>query len=104
MKYFVVTAFGAFLAHTLYRICRTTAGVPCQAIFYENAALKGVETDEFIVYREIIINISRFFLFLVLAGLLFIFPKLSITFIIAAIFSLGFILLGNLPKFKLRQK
>lgn len=106
IKYFVVSAFDAFLAHTLYRICRTTAGIPFQTILYEKAALKGAEADEFIIYREIIINISRFFLFSILAGLFFFIPKINIAFIIAAIFSLGFMFLGKLPefKFKLRWK
>lgn len=100
IKYFVVTPFGAFLSHTLYRISRTTAGIPFQTLFYEKAALKGEETDEFIIYREIIINISRFFLFLVLAIFFFFVPKINIAFIIAAIFSLGFMLLEEPSKFK----
>ncbi len=104
IKFFVVTPFGAFLSHTLYRICRTTAGIPFQTILYEKAALKGEEADEFIIYREIIINISRFFLFLVLAIFFFFVPKINFAFLIAAIFSLGFMLLGDLPKFKLRWR
>lgn len=104
IKFFVVTPFSVFLSHTLYRICRSAAGIPFQTILYEKAALKGTEADEFIIYREIILNISRFFLFLFLAIFFFFVPKVNIAFIIAAIFSLGFMLLGNLPrlKFKIR--
>ena len=104
IKFFVVTPFSVFLSHTLYRICRSAAGIPFQTIFYEKAALKGAEADEFIIYREIILNISRFFLFLFLAGLFFFIPKINLAFLFAAIFSLGFMLLGSPPKFRSRLK
>lgn len=104
IKFFAVTPFSVFLSHTLYRICRSAAGIPFQTIFYEKAALKGAEADEFIIYREIILNISRFFLFLFLAGLFFFVPKVNLAFILAAIFSLGFMLLGRPHKFRLKLK
>ena len=103
IKYFVITPFDAFLAQTLYRICRTSASIPFQTIFYEKASLRGAEADEFIVYRETLLNISRCFFFIILAGVFFIFPKVNIAFIIAAIISLGFMLLGIPPKFKLKE-
>lgn len=102
IKYFVITPFDAFLAQALYRICRTSAGIPFQTLFYEKTFFKGAEADEFIVYRETILNISRCFFFIILAGIFFIFPKVDIAFIIAAILSLGFMFLGISPKFKLR--
>lgn len=103
IKYFVITPFDAFLAQALYRICRTSAGVPFQTLFYEKTFLKGAEADEFIVYREIITNISKCFFFIILAGVFFIFPKVNVAFIMAAIFSLGFMFLGIPPKFKLKK-
>lgn len=102
IKYFVASPFDAFLAQTLYRICRTSAGIPFQTIFYERAALKGAEADEFIISREIVINLSKFFLFIILAGVFFIFPKVNIAFIIAAVVSLGFMFFGVPPKFKFK--
>lgn len=102
IKFFVVTPFAAFLSHTLYQICRTAAGIPFQTILYEKAALKGAEADEFIIYREIIINISRFFLFLFLAIFFFFIPQINVAFLIAAIFSLGFMFLGDLPRLKIK--
>jgi MFS family permease len=102
IKYFVMIPFDAFLAQTLYKICRTSATIPFQTFFYKKALLKGAEADEFIVYREIIFNISRSLFFIILAGVFFIFPKINIAFIVAAILSLGFMLLGIPPKFRLK--
>lgn len=104
IKYFVVTPFGVFLSHILYGICRSAAGIPFQTILYDKAALKGAEADEFIIYREIILNISRFFLFIALAIFFFFIPKINLAFLLAAVFSLGFMLLGSPPKFRLKLK
>jgi len=104
IKYFIATTFDAFLAHTLYRLSRSAAAVPFQTFFYEKAALKGAEADEFIVNREIIVNVARF-LFLGLAALVFwIFPLLPINgiFFFAALMSLGFMFAGKIPKFSLK--
>jgi len=100
IKYFVVNPFDAFLAQTLYRICRISASIPFQTFFYDKISLKGKEADEFIVYREILTNLSRFFFFLILAGIFLFFPKVNIAFIIAAVLSFGFMLMGIPPKFK----
>lgn len=102
IKYFVTTSFDAFLAHTLYRICRTSSGIPFQTIFYEKTAQRGHEADEFIIYYEIVINISKFFFLAGLAGIFLIFPYVNIAFLIAAVLSLGFMFLGKLPKFKFK--
>ena len=77
---------------------RVTAAIPFLTIFYERASLKGAEADEFIVYREILLNVSRCFFFIALAGIFFFIPKINIAFIFAAIFSLGFMFLGVPPK------
>ncbi len=100
IKYFVVNPFDAFLAQTLYRICRISASIPFQTFFYDKISLRGKEADEFIVYREVLTNLSRFFFFLILAGIFLFFPKVNIAFIIAAILSFGFMLMGIPPKFK----
>lgn len=101
IKYFVTTPFGAFLSHSLYRVCRSAAGIPFQTMWYEKVALKEAEGDEFIIYREIIINISRFFLFLFLAIFFLFFKEINMIFLLGALFSLGFMFLGKLPKLKL---
>ncbi|MDP3991136.1 MAG: MFS transporter [Candidatus Nealsonbacteria bacterium] len=98
VKFFVATPFSAFLAHAFYAVCRTTASIPFQTLLYERASGKGAETDEFIVYREIIINISRSIFFIALAGFFFFVPQINLAFILAAIFSLGFMFLGVPPK------
>jgi MFS family permease len=103
LKYFIITPFDAFLTHTLYRISSTAASIPFQTLFYEKAAAKGQEADEFLVYREIIMNMGRFVFLMVLAGVFFLFPSLPIhaTFFAAAVFSLGLMFLGKTPKFSL---
>jgi len=100
IKYFVVTPFDAFLAHALYRICRTSASIPFQTFFYKKAYLKGAEADEFIIYRETLINLSRSFLFIILAITFLFIPQINLAFIVAAVLSLGFMFLGIPPKFK----
>ncbi len=101
IKYFVISPFTAFLAHTLYRIFKASAFIPFQSILYDKAFLKGAEADEFIIYREIILNVSRGILFVILAGVFLVTPKINIAFILAALFSLGFMLLGKSSKPKL---
>ncbi|MDA1337691.1 MAG: MFS transporter [bacterium] len=104
IKYFIATTFDAFLAHALYRLSRSAAAVPFQTFFYEKASVKDAEADEFIVNREIIVNVARF-VFLMLAALVFwLFPSLPINgiFFGAAILSLGFMFAGKIPKFSLK--
>jgi hypothetical protein len=101
IKYFIVTPFDAFLAHALYRVSRAAAGVPFQTFFYEKAIGKGREVDEFIVNREMLINIGRFLFLLVAAGVFFFFPSLPLNgmFVLAAVFALGFMFMGKPPAF-----
>lgn len=100
MKYFVKTSFDALLARTLYRLSRTTASVPFRTIFYEKAAFRGKETDEFIIYREITINLTKFLFLFCLAGIFVLWPYVNLAFIFAAIASLGLMFLGRFPKIK----
>ncbi|MDZ4231625.1 MAG: MFS transporter, partial [Candidatus Pacearchaeota archaeon] len=104
LKFFVTTAFDALLAHTLYRISLAAANIPFQTFFYEKAASKGPEADEFVVHREIIVNVSRFFLLSLLALVFFLFPSLPVhgMFLVAAVFALGLMLAGQPPKLSLR--
>jgi len=106
LKYFVTTPFSALLAHAIYEMSRAAARVPFWAFFYEKAALKEEEADEFIVYREILINVGRFFFFSILAAVFFLFPGLQIQtiFFIAAVLALGLMFLGEPPKVQLRHK
>ena len=102
-KFFVVNPVSAFLAHSFYRLSRTSATIPFQAIVYQKAKDKGPEVDEFIVYRDIVINLSRFFLLLFLACLFLIFPvvlKINYVFILAAFLSLGFVFLKGIPEWR----
>jgi len=102
IKYFVITPLDAFLAHALYRICRASAGIPFQTFFYKKVTQKGPEADEFIIYREIVINLARLFFFLLLAGVFYFIPQINLAFLAAAVISLGFVFLGLPPKIKWR--
>ncbi len=103
-KYFVVNALSAFLAQNFYRIAKTSTLIPFRTILYNKAAAKRTQADEFIIYREIIINISRFFFLMLLAGVFFIYPKINMSFIIAAIAAIGFSFLAKPRLFSLSKK
>jgi len=98
LKYFVTGPFTALLSHTLYRICRVTARIPYHTFFYEKASLKGEDMEEFIIYREIVHNISRSFSLIFLSIFFYFVPKINIAFLVASFFSLGFMFLGIPPK------
>lgn len=100
LKFFIGNFFDALLAHTLYRVSRSAAQIPFQTYFYEKVALKGPEADEFIINREIIVNVSRFVVLSFLALLFFLFPTIPLqaVFFLAAVFALGFMFVGQLPK------
>ena len=94
-KFFVRTPLNALLAQSYYRLSRTAAAIPFKTIFYQEAAKRKTEADEFIIYREIIMNMSKFFLLMFLAILFFVFPQVNIGFLLASLISLGLILLGK---------
>lgn len=98
IKYFVITPFTAFLAQSLYNLCRVSASVPFQTFFYEKASLKKELADEFIISREITSGISRCFSLIFFAILFLIIPKVNLAFIFAAIVSFGFVFLGHRAK------
>ncbi len=101
-KFFAAAPISAFLSQCFYRFSRTSAGIPFQTILYDKAEKKGSDIDEFIIYRDIVISFSRFALLIFLAGMSFIITDINInfTFLLAAIFSLGFVFLGKTPFFK----
>jgi MFS family permease len=103
LKILVRNTISAFLGQNFYRICKTYALIPFRTTLYDKAAAKKAEADEFIIYREMAIHISRFFYFFVL-GLLFLFflnkgieelNMLRATFILAMIGALGFSFLSK---------
>jgi len=102
LKYFVTTPFSAMLAQSIYQVSRAAARVPFWTYFYEKAAEKGEEADEFIIYHEIVVNVGRGIVFSLLAVIFFLFPEfpLQATFLVAAVLALGFSFIGNPPKIK----
>lgn len=100
IKFFVITPFSAFLSHSFYKITRTSATIPYQTFFYEKATLRGGEADEFILYREITVNAVRFISLAFLALLFTFIPQINLAFVIAALASLGFVLIAKQPDIK----
>lgn len=106
IKYFVTNTMSAFLAQNFYRISKTIALIPFRTILYDKAASRKEYADEFIVYREIIINISRFFFLMFLAGVFFVVDQINLSFIIAVLASAGFSFLAKprLFSFAIKKK
>ena len=98
LKCFVFNPLTAFLVHSSYKVFLYLAVVPFQTFFYEKAALEGDFADEFIISREITINIFKFIFLSSLAGIFFFFPNIYFAFLLAAIASLGFMILGKPSK------
>ena len=90
------------LAQAIYRVSRAAARVPFWTYFYEKAAENGEEADEFVIYHEMVVNTGRSAVFGLLAVIFFLFPHLPLqaTFIMAALFALGFSFVGNPPKIR----
>jgi len=103
LKYFVMNTVSAFLAQNFYRVSKTTALIPFRTILYDKAASREEHADEFIVYREIIINISRFFFLMFLAGIFFIVDQVNLSFIIAVVASAGFSFLAKPRLFSFKK-
>ena len=92
IKCFVKDTLSAFLAHNFHRIAITSATTPFLTIVYDEASTQKDKADEFIVYRSIVLNLTKLFYFLFLA-LVFCFIKdLRFAFIIASIASLCLIM------------
>jgi MFS family permease len=102
LKYFVMTPFSALLAQAIYLVSRAAARVPFWTYFYEKAAEKGEEADEFIIYHEIVVNCGIGLVFAALAGifLLVVSMPLQVTFLMAGILALGISFVGSPPRIK----
>jgi len=96
LQFFVRDVITTFFAQNFYRISKTTALIPFRTILYDKAASKKSQADEYIIYREIIMHITRFFFFMFLGTIFLIFPMpIRYTFFIAAIASLGYTFLAK---------
>jgi len=104
LKLFAYNPISAFFIHNFYMMSRYLALVPFHALFYEKAASQESLTDEFIIFKEITSNFSRFIFLLTLAGILCFFPDIRISFVLAAIISLGFMTLGKPLRFQRIEK
>lgn len=93
IKYFVKDAFSAFVAHNFYRLAKTSTFIPFRVTIYDKAALQKEEADEFLVYREIVLNLSKTLFLVFLAGIGYFYSELRLGFLFASLASLGCILL-----------
>jgi len=98
LKYFVRRPLQALATQSFYRLARTTAAIPFKTLFYQEAIHQVSQADEFIIYREIIMNIAKFFILFLLACFFWFIPKINLSFLLASIISLGLIFLGKTPK------
>lgn len=100
IKSFVNTPFDALLSHLIYKVARGAAAIPFQTFFYEKAAASPQMADEFIVYRTVIIALTRFLFFSVLAIIFWFFPDIPLryVFFIGALSALGLMLLQSRTK------
>jgi len=96
LQFFVKDVITTFFAQNFYRISKTTALIPFRTILYDKAASKRGQADEYVIYREIIMHITRFFFFMFLGIIFLIFPMpIRYTFLIAAVASLGYTFLAK---------
>jgi MFS family permease len=94
-KFFVINPASAFVAQSFYQLSRTSATIPYQTVLYEKTKRRGEGIDEFIVYRNIVITMSRAVFFVILAGVTFIIPGVKFTFILAAVLSFGLMFINK---------
>jgi len=96
LQFFIKDAITTFFAQNFYRISKTTALIPFRTILYDKAASKKGQADEFIIYREIIMHLTRFFFFMIVGTIFLFFPiPIRYVFFIGAIASLGYSFLSK---------
>jgi hypothetical protein len=93
-KIFVATPFQVFIADIYHRITKIFLRTPFDALSYELASSKGHDIDEFVVLREISIQLGKT-LALAAVAVFSLFFGLKYAFILAVFSSLGFILMGK---------
>ena len=94
VKAFVTSVMGVFAASLFHTLGSILMGTPFEALYYEKAADSGHYIDEFTVIRESAIAIGRFGMMMILLLVTSQFP-LSISFVVAAIVSLGITFLAK---------
>ncbi|OQX71109.1 hypothetical protein B6D52_02675 [Candidatus Parcubacteria bacterium 4484_255] len=95
-EFFIKDAISAFLAQNFYRVSKTTALIPFRTILYDRAAALKDNADEFIVYREIVINSTRAFFFISLGIIFFFVPiPLKYIFFLGALAAFGYSFLAK---------
>jgi MFS family permease len=73
MRSLVVSGVGVFMSDSLYRISRTTVGVPFAAILYEDAKKTSVMNS--VIFFQMVLSLSKIFTSVLALAALFFFPN-----------------------------
>jgi len=95
IKIFVIDSFTALLSRIFYFVFKVTADMPFQSIMYDKAELHKENADEFIIYREIVMNFTRLIYYFSLAAIFYFIQDIRIGFVFAAIASIGFFFMNT---------
>jgi hypothetical protein len=71
------------------------ADMPFQSMMYDKAELHKENADEFIIYREIVMNFTRLIYYFSLAAIFYFIQDIRIGFVFAAIASIGFFFMNT---------
>lgn len=88
VKMFVRTPLDAFLVHALHQFTRLSAYMPLSTLFYDWTARRDVSRDRFVIFREMVHNISGGITMFVFAGIYLAYENIAIAFPVAGVFSL----------------
>lgn len=83
VKMFIRTPLDAFSVHTLHQLTQLTAHMPFGTLFYDWSGREDVNRDRFVIFREVVGNISKGIVFFGLAGIFLFIDNIAIAFPIA---------------------
>lgn len=100
VRMLVTTPLEAIFVNTFHGFTRITAYFPLEALFYDWIARDDINRDRFLIFREMVLNVSRGLVMLFLAILFLFVDNISLAFLAAGVFSLLFMFFTKGPKIK----
>ncbi|MEX0877374.1 MAG: MFS transporter [Candidatus Spechtbacterales bacterium] len=97
-KIFVLTPLNAFLSDVLHRFARTSSYIPFGALFYEWVGEDEKERDKLVIFREVVLNVTRGVFLFFLAILFTLNIPLNYMFALGPLFALGLLFMIDKPK------
>lgn len=76
--------FSAFLFLSFSQIAFVFTHIPAMAAFYDEAARRGSRGDEFVIFRELIVNLAKGIVCLILSGVFLFTSHFAFAFVLAA--------------------